>query len=306
MNGTWTTPAGTLSLDGNSDLWITSNGSNTPALEAQNVESVKAASASNIVAFTQNSGVLDRFDTALPALPAAQLATNVGSYAVSNTGSVYALTSGGTLESWSNPHNLVGDTNEDGIVNGQDIAEIASHWLQTGNSVLGDANNDEIVNGQDIAAIASNWLKASNSVSAATLGQFSPGSTLVVDGAGSALLLDKAGQVVYRFLDDSQNWSNLGNWPGSSTLVVDWAGTALILDTGDGWVYGFSDNSNAFSKIGPGPVGAGSTLVVDGAGSALLLEGSSYCAAPRISAGGTIEPDQPVAGLAGQQVVVAE
>ena len=51
---------------------------------------------------------------------------------------------------------LPGDTNQDGIVNGQDIANIASHWLQT-NGLTGDINGDGIVNGQDVAAIASRW-----------------------------------------------------------------------------------------------------------------------------------------------------
>ena len=54
---------------------------------------------------------------------------------------------------------IPGDVNGDHIVNGQDIAQIASHWLQTGFSVPGDANFDGIVNGQDIAQIASHWLQ---------------------------------------------------------------------------------------------------------------------------------------------------
>jgi len=51
---------------------------------------------------------------------------------------------------------LVGDANHDGIVNGQDIALVASNWLTHGPT--GDVNFDNIVNGQDIALIASNWL----------------------------------------------------------------------------------------------------------------------------------------------------
>jgi len=51
-----------------------------------------------------------------------------------------------------------GDVNYDGIVNAQDIAVVASHWLNTGSFVPGDANGDRIVNAQDIAEIASNWL----------------------------------------------------------------------------------------------------------------------------------------------------
>ena len=52
---------------------------------------------------------------------------------------------------------LPGDANQDGIVNGQDIAQVASHWLQSGVET-GDTNGDAVVNGQDIAAIASHWL----------------------------------------------------------------------------------------------------------------------------------------------------
>jgi hypothetical protein len=51
------------------------------------------------------------------------------------------------------------DVSFDGIVNAQDIAVVASHWLQTGSigQLPGDANRDGIVNAQDIALIASNW-----------------------------------------------------------------------------------------------------------------------------------------------------
>ena len=54
-----------------------------------------------------------------------------------------------------------GDTNYDGIVNGQDIALVASHWLNAGPAIPGDANVDGIVNGQDIGLIASHWLNTS-------------------------------------------------------------------------------------------------------------------------------------------------
>ena len=53
---------------------------------------------------------------------------------------------------------LPADGNRDGIVNGQDIAAIASNWLQP--SLAGDVNGDDLLNGQDIASIASNWLAA--------------------------------------------------------------------------------------------------------------------------------------------------
>jgi hypothetical protein len=65
---------------------------------------------------------------------------------------------------------LPGDANFDRIVNGQDIALVASHWLQTGPPTAdppGDANFDGIVNGQDIALIASHWLQTSGASAAA-------------------------------------------------------------------------------------------------------------------------------------------
>jgi hypothetical protein len=54
-----------------------------------------------------------------------------------------------------------GDLNGDGIVNGLDINEVATHWLQTGTrlTVPGDANGDGITNGLDIQLIATNWLQ---------------------------------------------------------------------------------------------------------------------------------------------------
>ena len=58
---------------------------------------------------------------------------------------------------------MLGDVNFDYIVNGQDIALIASHWLSiqqlllNSSSLGGDANADGIVNGQDISLVAKNW-----------------------------------------------------------------------------------------------------------------------------------------------------
>jgi hypothetical protein len=56
------------------------------------------------------------------------------------------------------PGTIVGDTKGDGIVNGQDLAAIASTWTQTGKGLVADLNADQIVNGQDLALVASNWL----------------------------------------------------------------------------------------------------------------------------------------------------
>jgi hypothetical protein len=52
---------------------------------------------------------------------------------------------------------LPGDANQDGIVNGQDLVVVASHWMQTG-SRPGDFMGSGVVNVQDISVIASNWL----------------------------------------------------------------------------------------------------------------------------------------------------
>ena len=51
---------------------------------------------------------------------------------------------------------LPGDTNQDGIVNSQDLALIASNWLTAGPA--GDVNGDGIINAQDLALLSSNWL----------------------------------------------------------------------------------------------------------------------------------------------------
>lgn len=53
-------------------------------------------------------------------------------------------------------HVLPADGNQDGVINGLDIALIASNWL--GSSPLADGNADGVVNGLDIALVASNWL----------------------------------------------------------------------------------------------------------------------------------------------------
>ena len=79
-----------------------------------------------------------------------------------------------------------GDANGDGIVNAQDIAVIASEWLQTGTNLLGDVNNDAIVNAQDIAVIASHWLQTSGG--AATGTAVPEPSAVLLAGAGAWLL----------------------------------------------------------------------------------------------------------------------
>jgi len=92
-----------------------------------------------------------------------------------------------------------GDANFDGIVNGQDIALVASNWLSNdpvNKLAAGDVNGDGIVNGQDIALIASNWLALTpalpSSVLAPVPGGGTPGD---VDNGGTVPGLGNANAV---------------------------------------------------------------------------------------------------------------
>jgi hypothetical protein len=75
---------------------------------------------------------------------------------------------------------LPGSINGGTIVNAQDIALVASHWLVVG-AIVGDTNGDNIVNAQDIAAIASRWLT--------TLPTGGSGQSLVGGAEWASLLL---------------------------------------------------------------------------------------------------------------------
>jgi hypothetical protein len=101
---------------------------------------------------------------------------------------VNAFTAGATItpDSGYNYASLPGDANFDGIVNGQDIADVASHWLQSGLGIEGDANFDGIVNGQDIALIASHWLQAGGGGTGAAVPE---PATLVTVALGGLVLL---------------------------------------------------------------------------------------------------------------------
>ncbi len=86
---------------------------------------------------------------------------------------------------------LPGDGNGDGVVNGLDIASVASHWLHTG-TVFGDANGDGAVNGLDVAEIASHWLQtlpaAGNAGAAVSLSdQTGSGAVTNLSAASSAI-----------------------------------------------------------------------------------------------------------------------
>ena len=70
----------------------------------------------------------------------------------------------GTFTTSVSSGTLLGDVNGDHVVNGLDIAVVASHWLLTGATLgQGDANGDGTVNGLDIALIASHWLSTGGS-----------------------------------------------------------------------------------------------------------------------------------------------
>ena len=99
------------------------------------------------------------------------------------------------------PPNVPGDVNHDDIVNGQDIALLASNWLRTGSNVPGDANDDGIVNGQDIPVIASHWL------------QFAPTLTPPTATAGQAL----SNITVMRF-DDTSTLATVSDYSATITL----------------------------------------------------------------------------------------
>ena len=78
------------------------------------------------------------------------------------------------------------DTNNDGVVNGLDVALISSQWLQTGWGLPGDANGDGVVNGLDIAIVSSNWLQASGAGQGVMIPE--PATVILAALGGLALL----------------------------------------------------------------------------------------------------------------------
>ena len=86
---------------------------------------------------------------------------------------------------------LPGDVNLDGIVNGQDVAEVASHWLNTGFATTGDANHDGIVNGQDIALIAADWLQATGGGAGGGANVPEPGGIVLALTGFAGMLIDR-------------------------------------------------------------------------------------------------------------------
>jgi hypothetical protein len=82
---------------------------------------------------------------------------------------------------------LAGDLNHDGIVNGLDVAFVASHWLVAGSNPAGP-NGDAVVNGLDIAVIASHWLQTGGS-GAGSGAAVPEASTITLAGVGALVLL---------------------------------------------------------------------------------------------------------------------
>ncbi|HEY4313398.1 MAG TPA: dockerin type I domain-containing protein [Pirellulales bacterium] len=82
---------------------------------------------------------------------------------------------------------LTGDVNNDGIVNGQDLALVSSSWLQAGANLASDVNHDGIVNAQDIALVSSNWLHTSGA--GAQAAAVPEPSTIALLGVGLLALL---------------------------------------------------------------------------------------------------------------------
>jgi hypothetical protein len=136
-----------------------------------------------------------------------------------------------------------GDADQDGIVNGLDIALVASHWLSQ--SLAGDVNVDGIINGLDIALIASNWLSTLPAGSAAAnysvvLASPSTGAPLPKNASGQYVALagtsfqaqvyvedarsvGASGGVQAAFADLSRDLSSVTWMPGSLAINVKFA-----------------------------------------------------------------------------------
>jgi hypothetical protein len=128
--------------------------------------------------------------------------TNYASGTVSEYTTAGALVNASLFTGLNHPvgiavtHVIPGDVNYDGFINGQDIALVASHWLQSGDakSLQGDANYDGIVNGQDIALIASNWLQVAGGGAGSGAAVPEP-STLILAALGGIALLARRSQL---------------------------------------------------------------------------------------------------------------
>ena len=78
-----------------------------------------------------------------------------------------------------------GDANNDGVVNGLDVAQVSSNWLAVGSNLAGDVNGDGVVNGLDIATISSNWLKTYGAAGGGTAAVPEPATWLLAGMAAA-------------------------------------------------------------------------------------------------------------------------
>lgn len=142
---------------------------------------------------------------------------------------------------------LPGDVSHDGIVDIQDITNVANHWLQ--GSPLSDGNGDGVVDIQEITLIANNWL-ATNGAAAGGGGSLGNGAS-INDTQGSAAnnpaALTSAIQpadvsstaVYWDGGGDGVNWSDRFNWdtdnvPGSSSdVTIDVPGAVTVAISSD-------------------------------------------------------------------------
>ena len=196
-----------------------------------------------------------------------------------NGASVYPSGDGTAGGDFTFAFNVVpADVNQDGVVNGLDIAQAASNWLQTG-AAKGDANGDNVVNGLDIAAIASNWLTALpsaggataaeipalNPASAAGLGPpLPPPLTLAssdvarADNDNAAGLNDLSAVTIAGMaagaLNDSASLSG-GTWTALTNFAPSGLGTMMLLSDGTVMAQGSGTNKNWF-RLTPDATGS--------------------------------------------------
>ncbi len=267
MNGTWATPAGTLSLDSNLNLWLANNSSPTPALVAQNVETVKVGNGSNYAAFVTAAGALERIDTSQPGVGPVLLARDVGAFAVD------------PIEESATPSgnsSLAGDFSP----------------------AMGVSSNSDTYALTHAGSLE--WFPLGSSAPIVA-GNFATGSPLVVDGSGSPVVLDRGNNHLYRYIVGSGVWSDIGNFAAGSPLVVDGSGSPVVLDRGNNHLYRYIVGSGVWSDIGN--FAAGSPLVVDGSGSPVVLDrGNNHLYRYILGSGGSLvvtSSDQQVGTING-------
>jgi hypothetical protein len=134
--------------------------------------------ADGIHAYTTLQGVLGNvlmqaldtgYNAGIPLFTEAQILQHAGlTYAGSDTLAATIGPYSNYVISYAPTPSIAGDTNNDNIVNGQDLALASSNWLHFGSNISGDVNGDGLVNAQDLALISSNWLQSRASASSTT------------------------------------------------------------------------------------------------------------------------------------------